>query len=307
MCALPLVKRCCMWLIVGVFFATSGGYAAEKNTTKISANNNQIIALQNAGGDPHKVGKVKLEYFGHMAFRITTPQGLTMLIDPWKNDPSGTWGIWFPNEFPLTDADIAASTHAHYDHNALHRVKAHMVFDRAAGQWSLADLKVTGIADKHQYQSPGPVMWTDLFAERGIDAVPPNNPPILDNTVFVLETGGLRIVHWGDNRPDAPDSLYKAVGQPDVLILPIDDSTHVLSDQQIKTITTKLNPRVIIPAHYLIKGVSSVASTLLPADTWVGKQPRVEKMSSPTVILDATAIKKRTGDVFYFSSEAIKP
>lgn len=307
MCAVSLVKKSCLWLVVSVFLLTSAGHAAEKAAAPAPANNNQIIALQNAVGDPLKVGKVKLEYFGHMAFRITTPQGLTMLIDPWKNDPSGTWGIWFPKEFPMSSADISASTHAHYDHNALHRVKSHMVFDRVAGQWALADLKVTGIADKHQYQAPGPVMWTDLFAERGINAVPPNNPPVLDNTIFVVETGGLRIVHWGDNRPDAPESVYKAVGQPDVLILPIDDSTHILSYAQIKEITDKLNPRVIIPTHYLIKGVSSVASTLLPADSWVAKQPRVENMKSATILLDPANIKKRTGDVFYFGAEAIKP
>lgn len=120
-----------------------------------------------------------------------------MLIDPWKNDPSGTWGIWFPKEFPLTRADIAASTHGHYDHNALNRVVSHMVIDRMTGQWTLSDLRVTGIADKHQYEAPGLVRWTELFAERGINHVPPNNPPILDNTIFVIETGGLRIVHWG--------------------------------------------------------------------------------------------------------------
>ena len=38
-------------------------------------------------------------------------------------------------------------THAHYDHNALHRVVSHMVLDRMSGQWQLSDLRITGIAD----------------------------------------------------------------------------------------------------------------------------------------------------------------
>lgn len=308
MCIRSLLQKFTLCIIAtGLCLYALPLFAADKNTPQSSSNNNAIIALQNRGGNPAQAGKVTLEYFGHMAFRISSPQGLTLLIDPWKNDPSGTWGIWFPKEFPLTTADIAASTHGHYDHNALHRVKAHMQFDRMAGQWSLADLKISGIADKHQYQAPGPVMWTDLFAERGIDPVPPNNPPILDNTIFIIETGGLRIVHWGDNRPDAPDAVFAAIGQPDVLILPIDDSTHVLSKEQIQKIITRLNPHIIIPAHYLIKGVSSVASTLLPADTWVNSQTQIQLPAKASVVLDPANVKKRKGEVLYFEQNAFKP
>lgn len=269
-----------------------------------SPNNNEIIKWQNESGDPSTPGKVKLEYLGHMALKITTPKGLSILIDPWKNDPSGTWGIWFPKEFPLTNADIAASTHAHYDHNALNRVVSHMVLDRMAGQWNFSDLKITGIADKHQYEAPGLVRWTELFAERGIEHRPPNNPPILDNTIYIIETGGLRIVHWGDNRPDAPDAVYKAVGRPDILILPIDDSVHVLNYEQVAQITQRLNPHVVIPGHYLIKNVSSVASTLHNADKWVKTQKTVEQI--PAVIeVTPDQIKKYDKGVFYFGQNVI--
>ncbi len=285
-------------------FAATDAAAAQKAKP---ANNNEIIAMQSAKPDADKPGPVQLEYFGHMAFRITTPGGLTLLVDPWKNDPSGTWGVWFPKEFPETRADVALSTHGHYDHNALHRVKSHMILDRVAGQWKFADVRVTGIADKHQYKSPGPVLWTELFPERGIDPVPPNNPPILDNTIFVFETGGLRIVHWGDNRPDAPESVYKAVGRPDVLILPIDDSQHVLGYAEIAEVLKKLRPHVIIPAHYLVKGVSSVASTLMPADKWAAGNAVVKKMAEPAVQLDAAAIRKLNGAVWYFGNTSVKP
>ena len=94
-----------------------------------------------------------------------------------------------------------------------------MVLDRMIGQWQLSDLRITGIADKHQYEAPGFVRWTEIFEERGITHVPPHNPPTLDNTIYIIETGGLRIVHWGDNRPDAPDTVYMALGKPDILFL----------------------------------------------------------------------------------------
>ena len=52
------------------------GITHASNVTQ--TNNNGIIALQNASGDPMRAGKVKLEYYGHMAFRIITPNGLSI-------------------------------------------------------------------------------------------------------------------------------------------------------------------------------------------------------------------------------------
>lgn len=292
-------------ILLFCFMISFTAHAAETPVKPV--NNNQIIALQNAKADPLQAGSVTLEYYGHMAMRVTSPKGVDILLDPWKNDPSGTWGIWFPKEFPLTSADITMSTHAHYDHNALHRVKSHMALDRMAGVWSFGDVRITGIADKHQYKSPGPVRWTDLFTERGIDPVPPNNPPVLDNTIYVIETGGLRICHWGDNRPDAPESVFAAIGQPDVLILPIEDSLHILDYNQVAAVIARLKPRIVIPAHYLITGVSSVASTLEKPEAWLKTQKSVTRLTSPVYTLEPAAVKKLSGHVLYFGDNAVKP
>ena len=63
-------------------------------------------------------GKVTIDFYGHAAFKMTSPAGLTMLFDPWRNDPSGAWGLWFPKEFPEIEVDAVISTHAHLDHDA---------------------------------------------------------------------------------------------------------------------------------------------------------------------------------------------
>ena len=294
-----------LFVLCGIMLSMA--FAMQAPAAEKPKNNNEIVAMQNAPGDPAAKDSVQLEYYGHSAMRIVTPKGLSIMIDPWKNDPSGTWGIWFPKEFPLTRADVAMSTHAHYDHNALHRVTAHMVIDRMAGTWTFGDVRITGIADKHQYQYPGPVRWTDLFAERGIDPVPPNNPPVLDNNIYVVETGGMRICHWGDNRPDAPDSVFKAIGRPDVLILPLDDSLHILDYPQANSIIAKLNPRIIIPTHYLMKGISSVASTLIAPESWLKEQKSVIRHTSPQYALIPSEVAKMDKHVLYYGDNAIKP
>ena len=78
-------------------------------------NNNHVIDLQGATGEA-STGTVGIDYYGHCAIKITSPNGATALFDPWRDDPSGAWGLWFRNEFPQIPVDITLSTHAHFDH-----------------------------------------------------------------------------------------------------------------------------------------------------------------------------------------------
>jgi hypothetical protein len=52
-------------------------------------NDNSLIAVQKKGGNPTRSGDVKIEFYGHDAFKVTSPAGLTVLTDPWRNDSTG--------------------------------------------------------------------------------------------------------------------------------------------------------------------------------------------------------------------------
>src|ERR1700756_4713367 len=116
-------------------------------------NDNSLITVQKNGGDPTRSGDVKIEFYGHNAFKITSPAGLTVLTDPWRNDPTEHYPKWFLNEFPALRVDIVLSTHAHFDHDAVERPHGLVVLERLVGQFKLGDIEVTGLADKHQCQS----------------------------------------------------------------------------------------------------------------------------------------------------------
>lgn len=57
---------------------------------KQRSNNNRLIAFQEGPAAATQEG-VELSYFGSSCFRITTPAGLSVLIDPWRNPPWGNW------------------------------------------------------------------------------------------------------------------------------------------------------------------------------------------------------------------------
>lgn len=250
---------------------------------KRGTNHNRMIDLQSnpVAPDtpgPGTAGPVTLEYFGASAFRITSPAGITTLVDPWRNHPSGKWD-WYRGAFPEIEVDIAVSTHAHFDHDAVHVPDAHVVLDRPIGEFRIGDVKITGIADKHCSQAPpgSTYDWPEMYLRTaGIDARPPNNPRQFDNTIVVIETGGLRIMHWGDNRPDPNPHVWEMLGNIDIALLPIDASMHILSYEQADELAAKLNAKVIIPHHYFIWDLVQRASTLQPADAYVATREHIQ-------------------------------
>ena len=245
-----------------------------------SENNNRVREFQTMGGEPDAAGNVTIEYFAHSSFRITSPRGLSMLIDPWRNDPSGAWGLWFPKEFPEVYSDIVLSTHAHFDHDAVHRVHAPITLERPVGTYLLGDARIVGFGDKHMYISKGSYLWTHAFADFGIP-MQPNNPMHLDNSIIQIFTGGLRIAHWGDNRPDAPEFVLNALEGVDVLILPIDRTEHILTLEDITALLACIKPKVVIPMHYQTKVAVTALSTLQTPDYWL------DTMSEPIRLKEA--------------------
>jgi L-ascorbate metabolism protein UlaG (beta-lactamase superfamily) len=229
-------------------------------------NDNSLIAVQKTGGDPTRAGDVKIEFYGHDAFKITSPIGVTVLTDPWRNDSTGVYPKWFLNEFPTIRVGIVLSTHAHFDHDAVGRPKGLMVLERLVGQFKLGDIEVTGLADKHQCQATPPDKPDRATGDSHAETCPPNNVIGFDNSIQIIETGGLRIAIWGDNRPVPDSSLDHYLKNVDVLILPIET---VLTRAEVDAIVQKYDPKAVIPAHYFLNGLATDVSGLESADGWV--------------------------------------
>ena len=263
-------------------------------------NNNRMIAFQSA--EPQRAaGEIELAYFGCSSFRITTPAGLTVLIDPWRNPPWGNWD-WFLYDFPALQVDVALSTHAHFDHDGLHAVSANVLLDRLVGTYAFADVKITGIADKHVTDSSHNVYdWAEMTRRlTNMVTDPPDNCRSFDNSIILVEVAGLKILHWGDNRPNPPDAVWDMIGQVDIALLPIDGSQHVLSYAQVDKVIGRLQPHIVVPHHYYTWDVMTRGSTLLPADAWVKSRPDPRWLDQGSVKLAPDYVKAQHGKVIYF-------
>ncbi len=256
-------------------------YSGLTSWLRNSNHNSMMLKQQTRIGRPEDVGTVTVSYFGSSAFRLTTPQGLTVMVDPWRNHPSRTWD-WYFKDMPLTSVDIGVSTHAHFDHDALDRLDANVLLDRPIGRFSFLDLSIEGIADKHATDASAALYDFKLIHKRfnGVNIEPPDNPRSWDNVLVVIETGGLRLLHWGDNRHDPPDYIWEMIGDIDIVLLPVDDSQHVMGFEMIDSIIDQLKPKVVIPHHYYVMDVTQRQSTLLPATKWLQTKSRVVHLSS---------------------------
>ena len=270
------------------------------NVWRMSSNHNRMIAIQTGGPEPRE-GPVEIAYFGGSAFRITSPAGISIMIDPWRNHPSRRWD-WYFHDFPATAVDIGVSTHAHFDHDALHRLDAHVLIDRLIGRYTFGDVTLTGIADKHATDSSCALYDFRRIIEEleGVTIGPPDNPRSWDNCLIVVDADGVRILHWGDNRHNPPQAIWNALGRIDIALLPVDNSRHVMGFAMTEHIIRTLRPHVVIPHHYYIWDVVQRQSTLQSAEPWVETRPSVERLDGPSRTYTVEGIRPLDRAVHFF-------
>jgi L-ascorbate metabolism protein UlaG (beta-lactamase superfamily) len=293
-----------------MFVSFTFGFGANAQQSDISAapspvwNDNSLITIQKDGGDPTRSGDVKIVFYGHDAFKITSPTGLTVLTDPWRNDSTGLYPKWFLNEFPALRVDIVLSTHAHFDHDAVDRPNGLMVLERLVGQFKLGDIEITGLADKHKCEPAPPDKPGSASADLHAETCPPKNVMAFDNAIQIVETGGLRVAIWGDNRAAPDPSLDHYLKNVDVLILPIES---ILTRADVDAIVQKYDPKAVVPAHYFLNDFTSPVSGLESADEWVRDQEKVHhadvrRLDSANLTLNAAELRGSHHRVYYFGN-----
>ena len=180
-----------------------------------------------------------------------------------------------------------------------------MVLERLVGHYRLGDIEITGLADKHQCQPSTPDHKSDnASTDFQVETCPPNNAIGLDNAIQVIQTGGLRIAIWGDNRAVPDPSLDHYLKNIDALILPVET---VLTRAEADAIVRKYDPKSIIPAHYFVDGLTTAVSGVESADAWVNDQEKVRhadvrRLDSAGLTLNAAELRGSRHRIYYFGN-----
>ncbi len=172
---------------------------------------------------------VSLRYYGHSFFLLTTG-GLRIAIDPYGE-------IGYP--LPTVEGDVVLVTHEHRDHNNVGLVggarRVLRGLTEGGRDWAKIYERIEGtllyaVPSFHDDQSG---------TARGL------------NSIFVIETGGLRIAHLGDlGQPRLSDGVLRAIGRVDVLMIPVGGAPFTIGAREATEIAAQIRPRLVVPMHY---------------------------------------------------------
>ena len=217
-------------------------------------------------------GGTGITYIGHASFVITSPAGVRIVVDPFN---SNRWlGYHYPED---VEADAVLITHPHYDHDASYYWGDSVPVYREPGHYRFGDVALVGVKGKH--------------------ADPYGKDFEQKNTIWLVEAGGVRIAHLGDNGP-LTDANVRALGRVDVLMVPADGDDHILKGNEIRAIRESLDDPLVIPMHYRLDGFLGLPKSLGPLKPWLDKQSGVETLSSNVTELTPDNLSGRKVLVF---------
>jgi L-ascorbate metabolism protein UlaG (beta-lactamase superfamily) len=177
---------------------------------------------------------LQIRWHGHACWEITND--LTLVTDPHDGK---SIGIPAPN----VAGDIILVSHDHYDHNSVKSVDkegSKVVTDER--KRTISDIEIRGIESFHD---------EDMGSKRG------------SNIIYKFVMDEISFCHLGDLGHDIDDETVQKIGYVDILFIPIGGTFTIDADGALK-IVNKIKPKITIPMHYKVGGLSLPISGLDP-------------------------------------------
>ena len=157
--------------------------------------------------------QLELRWNGHACFSLTC-RGYTVVFDPYEDN-------YVPGFGPLDlEADLVLCSHGHGDHSAAHVVKLR--------QGGTNPFTITEIHTFHDPQGG---------ALRG------------ENTIRILEAGGLKAAHFGDLGCELTPTQLAELQGLGIAMIPV-GGFYTIGPEEAKALVDKLGARVVVPMHY---------------------------------------------------------
>jgi L-ascorbate metabolism protein UlaG (beta-lactamase superfamily) len=211
-----------------------------------------------------------LTWFGQSCFLLESASGARIVMDP---APSNI-GYVLPADL---HANAVTISHEHSDHTNLSilqgkpRVLRGLTADKKG--WVRIAEKVKDIS----VRSVGLYHDRKRGAERGL------------NTVFIFETGGVRIAHLGDLGHSLTDHQISEIGSVDVVLVPVGGGSTIDAQEAIHVVD-QIRPRLmVIPMHFKTDVVT--IKDLAPVDAFIAGRPNVRFEKSNRVAITGLRTK----------------
>ncbi len=199
------------------------------------------------------MGKSRLTWLGHGTFRVETPEGKTVILDPWvQSNPACP-----DSEKKLGRVDAMLITHGHFDHinDAVEIASQHnpeVVCIYETGHW-LESKKVGNVRamNKGGTQEVCGIRITMVHALHSCGIL--DGDQIIyggEAAGYILELpDGLRLYHAGDTAVFGDMRLIGELYRPEIALLPIGD-LYTMGPREAAKAVELLGVKRVVPMHW---------------------------------------------------------
>ncbi|MEO0284950.1 MAG: metal-dependent hydrolase [candidate division WOR-3 bacterium] len=193
---------------------------------------------------------VKIKYYGHAAFKLISPKGRVIFLDPWLSNPSS------PSK-DYDKVDFILLTHAHGDHlgdtieiakktgakvYAIHEISVYL---SSKGIKNAIGMNIGG----HIKDGEIEIIQTEATHSSTIQEGDKLIPGGLASGFVIKFENGFTVYHAGDTGVFAGMQIIGELYKPHLALLPI--GSHYTMDPFDASYACKLlKPKYVIPMHY---------------------------------------------------------
>ncbi len=213
-------------------------------------------------------GKTELLWLGQAGFRIKSPGGKMIVIDPWFSGGPKTPAPYKADPGSIGKIDLLLVTHAHVDHigdapalaklnNTVLYGPADMVtplitlgivpanlthrFNKTGHVTPLPGIKVTAVAAEHSSL----LVWKNPTTDKN------ESHPAGEAVGYIIQLeNGFKIWHMGDTGLFGDMKFIADYYKPDLVLIPIGGNFTMDPEDAAYAIRAWINPKYVVPMHY---------------------------------------------------------
>lgn len=210
-------------------------------------------------------------WYGHSAFKIVSPSGQIVLVDPWLDNPKAP-----PQAKEISQAHLILVSHGHADHVGNTVELAARTNARVLSIYELSLFLAQKGVTTAQGMNKGGTVTLDGLSVTMVDA---RHSADIDGSGTVIPGGeaagfvirfdnGRTVYHAGDTGVFGDMKIIGELYAPDVVLLPIGD-LYTMGPREAAYACRLLKPKTIIGMHYgtfpALTGTPAALRKLLPA------------------------------------------
>jgi L-ascorbate metabolism protein UlaG (beta-lactamase superfamily) len=213
-------------------------------------------------------GKTELYWFGQAGFKIKSPGGKTIVIDPWLTAGPKTPAPYKTDISALGKVDLLLVTHAHLDHigdaPAIAKAQNTVLYGPGDMMTPLNTLGVLPPTLTHRFNKSGSVTplpgikvtavkaeHSSLLVVNNPTTGKPESHPAGEAMGYIIQLeNGFKIWHMGDTGLFGDMKFITERYKPDLVMMPIGGNFTMDPDDAAFAARNWIKPKMVVPIHY---------------------------------------------------------